>query len=344
MKTNKRAVAALVGSALVALIAFPAFAGDDCDDGCVIIPHDPPPPPSLPSAVNTTGTYFVALGTIQNPQYQQGYFQNDLTGYFGGGPLRPIGGDGHTVSVGGANNNITLQPTLTPLAAVRATAVALTPQDPNFPDFDIVARGDIQLSYRIDLHANNQAAADTLTALLSTNGAIAHITGDYSLTATGASWGSVVATTGTTEGLQDSFFRTCSLIGYGGTPAGCGAGSYSLGLNFVNGSVFAGGDGLDFYSLITLSADANAGPPNQGYYPGTLDAYIDPMILFSADLNLSDYSLSVGGVSAPLTAGGNGAGGVPEPAAWAMMLLGFGGIGAAIRRRRSGARPATRLI
>ncbi|WP_293900605.1 choice-of-anchor K domain-containing protein [Phenylobacterium sp.] len=35
---------------------------------------------------------------------------------------------------------------------------------------------------------------------------------------------------------------------------------------------------------------------------------------------------------------GSGAGGVPEPAAWAMMLLGFGLAGAAMRRRRSLAR------
>jgi hypothetical protein len=33
-------------------------------------------------------------------------------------------------------------------------------------------------------------------------------------------------------------------------------------------------------------------------------------------------------------------GGVPEPATWAMMLLGFGTIGVAMRRRRSGFQPA----
>ena len=33
--------------------------------------------------------------------------------------------------------------------------------------------------------------------------------------------------------------------------------------------------------------------------------------------------------------GGNNPGGVPEPATWAMMLLGFGAIGAAMRRRQS---------
>ena len=34
------------------------------------------------------------------------------------------------------------------------------------------------------------------------------------------------------------------------------------------------------------------------------------------------------------------AGGVPEPATWAMMMVGFGGIGAALRRRRQHASPA----
>ncbi len=29
------------------------------------------------------------------------------------------------------------------------------------------------------------------------------------------------------------------------------------------------------------------------------------------------------------------AGGVPEPGAWALLLLGFGGVGAALRRRRA---------
>ena len=76
MNTRMRAVAALAGSAFVALMAAPAFAGE-CDDGCG--PVGPPPPPQLPgipAAVTTSGQYFVALGAIQNQQYQQGVYQN----------------------------------------------------------------------------------------------------------------------------------------------------------------------------------------------------------------------------------------------------------------------------
>uniref|UniRef100_UPI003982F4AA PEPxxWA-CTERM sorting domain-containing protein n=1 Tax=Phenylobacterium sp. TaxID=1871053 RepID=UPI003982F4AA len=35
-----------------------------------------------------------------------------------------------------------------------------------------------------------------------------------------------------------------------------------------------------------------------------------------------------------VTDNGTGGGGVPEPATWAVMLVGFAGIGAALRRRR----------
>jgi hypothetical protein len=36
-------------------------------------------------------------------------------------------------------------------------------------------------------------------------------------------------------------------------------------------------------------------------------------------------------------------GAVPEPATWAMMLVGFGGIGAAMRSRRSTGREVVRI-
>lgn len=45
--------------------------------------------------------------------------------------------------------------------------------------------------------------------------------------------------------------------------------------------------------------------------------------------------VTVGNIQANLGGGGGGTGGVPEPASWALMILGFGGVGAVVRRRRA---------
>ncbi|MEO9213998.1 MAG: PEPxxWA-CTERM sorting domain-containing protein [Caulobacteraceae bacterium] len=45
----------------------------------------------------------------------------------------------------------------------------------------------------------------------------------------------------------------------------------------------------------------------------------------------------IGGVSVELFGTGGGGGGVPEPATWAMMLIGFAGVGFAMRGRRTAA-------
>ncbi|MBJ7413077.1 MAG: PEP-CTERM sorting domain-containing protein [Phenylobacterium sp.] len=47
-----------------------------------------------------------------------------------------------------------------------------------------------------------------------------------------------------------------------------------------------------------------------------------------------DHSASWCGVGEIIFADGSSVGGVPEPATWAMMIMGFGGIGATLRRRR----------
>ncbi len=339
MKTKTRALLALTASALVALMAAPAFAEGFCDSEeqeCPSGPPSGPPPlPNLPAAHSVNGTYSVSLGSIQNSEFRQGYIQDGKTTYFGGGPFHNIGGDG-SLTVGQTNNTVTLTPVLPPNnASVTVATVATTPQDPNFPGFDLVARGSLSLGYLVDLHANNQAAADALANLLSTNGAIANISGAYSLQATGSAWGGVSASTGITglaQNLNGSFSAACSPISYFGTPGACHDGTYSLALNFMPGTAFIDGNPLDFYSVIGLSASSNSGPPDLGWEPGTMTASIDPTITFSSKLNLSNYSLQVGGQDAQLQ--GAGGGGVPEPAAWALMLVGFGGLGAMLRHRR----------
>lgn len=57
---------------------------------------------------------------------------------------------------------------------------------------------------------------------------------------------------------------------------------------------------------------------------------------FSLNPGSTSYAIQLGEVGAPagtLTIAPAGAGAVPEPASWALMLCGFGAIGAAMRRR-----------
>lgn len=295
-------------------------------------PPGPPPLPSLPSqGVSTYGTIFIQRGTIQNDGLLQGYIQDGYVTYFGHGAPTPIGGDG-SLTVSGTSTSLTLAPVISPLASAEVTASATPAQDQNFPGFGLVARGSLTVGYLVVLHANNQAAADSLHSLLATSGAIASISGNYSVGGTDSFWSSVTARTGVNElgaGLGGSFYKACSLIGYNGTPADCGSGNYALPLDFVSGSSYAHGSPLDFISSISLSASANAGPVNLGYYIGTAHAFIDPVISFANGIDPSQFSLSVGSAPNPVVAG------VPEPANWAMLIAGFGLTGAVARRRRA---------
>jgi hypothetical protein len=54
-------------------------------------------------------------------------------------------------------------------------------------------------------------------------------------------------------------------------------------------------------------------------------------------LIVTKYSVNPGGGAQDLVPVTGSITAVPEPAAWAMMLVGFGGVGAAMRSRRSGA-------
>ncbi len=107
---------------------------------------------------------------------------------------------------------------------------------------------------------------------------------------------------------------------------------------------FASITGTEF--AITYTASTNTLSFN--YTPGAGDPVIhyfdvkqangfvlfyDPNPITSGTINLSTYFPNNPGYS-HITFIDTGAPAVPEPATWAMMLLGFGGIGMAMRRRR----------
>lgn len=112
-----------------------------------------------------------------------------------------------------------------------------------------------------------------------------------------------------------------------------GGGASMLSANFYNGVVTVDpttGDGLFITQLKNISSPFLTSPaiPKNGYFAEEFTVYaaggaglvIDPTGFIHSFSTNSAYGLFFG---------------VPEPAAWSLMLLGFGGIGATLRRRRS---------
>jgi hypothetical protein len=111
------------------------------------------------------------------------------------------------------------------------------------------------------------------------------------------------------------------------------SGAYSIAgyferLDTTNGS----GTGVDYTVYDNGVSIASGNLPNSTY--GETSAFADTLTLAAGDhisFSISNVSLAYSydstGLSATITA-------VPEPAAWAMMLVGFGGVGAAMRSRR----------
>jgi len=79
---------------------------------------------------------------------------------------------------------------------------------------------------------------------------------------------------------------------------------------------------------IQLTANGRVANPNSSF-----DAWADPTIVFTDGFDIPEgayiqFSSNLFTPEVP-------AGGVPEPATWALMILGFGGAGAELRRRRT---------
>ncbi len=323
-------------AAFVVLAAAPAAAqlgppggpSGDCEDSGDCGNPSPPQQPSLPGS-GYGGEYKVYIDT--NYDSVQGLVMGDQTVRINGGAYHPIGGDG-TVRDGFSASNVTLRGT-DPNSADGATVATTASADGGY----YASESNAAQSYLVELHAKNAAAFAALTPFLGTSGAIASISGSYTLSATGQAYALAGATTGTyiplDSSLQKSFGATCDYSGYySSTGPNCGSAGYALDLNFVKGSTFTNGDPLSVYGVISLGTDTHAGATGLGGDAGQSSAFIDPTITLNPLFNTPLYTLNVGSQVVPVPGGGAGA--VPEPAAWALLLAGFGLVGSAARRKR----------
>jgi MYXO-CTERM domain-containing protein len=153
---------------------------------------------------------------------------------------------------------------------------------------------------------------------------VVHISGFWSLDASAGGTGQVVG-----GSSFESFSRTCS--GTGAWAANCGAGTWSILAPLTKVS------DLSYDGFVHLSADALV--PEDSFACAGLsclasaNAWIDPVISLRPGFAGADgFSLTLNsglanGTSPPSSP-------TPEPAAWAMTLLGLGALGARLRSRR----------
>jgi len=186
--------------------------------------------------------------------------------------------------------------------------------------------GNILLRYTYAITAANQAAFDDFSAYLQldpNNGA--ELNGFYSVELNGPGQGvDAFASTRINTGFGDVRFECRADGGPGPDCTGITGGVYNRQAYVVTGALVPDLASLSFFGTVAMEA----GIFKLGDGPAV--AFIDPVISLPA---------------AYLNGGGNAAnfqvnyspnllGGVPEPASWAMLIAGFGLIGAVARRRR----------
>lgn len=316
MRNEMSLVGALLATAL--FISAPALAAiappaSDCEgdpNGCGGPPPPPPPLPDLPAPLNTMGYYWVNLNGAQP---DEGHINNGRT---------QVVYDAATRSYGNGVTGTTLTTTKSPFA----TAMA----DSHSQGLGEGVEGSIAFGYTVVIHAANLAAADALRVLIGANSSIASVRGNYTLAQSGEGLSVVHArTSGNVGQLTNVFDKGCD-----GAGLICGSGGFNLALGFQSATNFLGGDPLDFIGGILLESDAFAGRTRYtdrfGTAPGTAYAFIDPLITLNPALG-PGYTLTIGG--GQVGNGTPGAAAVPEPASWALMLVGFGVAGVTLRRR-----------
>lgn len=182
--------------------------------------------------------------------------------------------------------------------------------------------------------------------------------GDFGITCAGGS-GSCVDLDGSTNnsGLTSSGSyafnagdRVALTFQFSGNQRGGADDAFNAIFHF-GGAIVSGTSGIesdlygdqDFGPFNSLFASVVVGniAPNQAF--STLTLYFIPDVAGSASFRFQDFNNDNVGIvidNVSLDIGPNIGGAVPEPSTWAMLILGFGVIGSAARRRRLAARTA----
>jgi hypothetical protein len=305
-------------------------------------PCAPPPPSALPSLPPGLTTQGMVSATVSDPVAPgQTFFIGGDAGYVP--RVTSITASSGSAALPGDGSGVA---TITTLFGSDPTIIASVTGYGSSGAHHNAIVADGTLIYRVLLHAADLNAANALAPLLSQDGAIARVAGKAIVSASGSAYGNAIIHTG--DGIFDNYYtgpgqslygdlhEPHRLLGFSEDPCfpnggfgvgnavvttGCGVTPFDLAVNFIRASdAYADGSALDFVSNISLRAAAVV----FGDSSGTANVTIDPTITLAGSLNPANYTLTVG------PAGGV----VPEPAGWALMVLGLGGVGAALRRGR----------
>jgi hypothetical protein len=195
-------------------------------------------------------------------------------------------------------------------ANIALTGLALSASAPvvfNYLDPTLSPLGDLAASLSLNATETGATSFGPL--------ALATFDGSFNLAYTGPTKtvGALTVTTG--ESLLSGTFLGSVFSGYG-----------SAG-NIIDSNLGGGLVSYNNSSLITFDPTAD-----EGLSVGLTS--ITPIAIVTAGQLANFTAVSQGEFAANFTVNGGG-GGVPEPATWAVMLAGFGGLGMALRSRRS---------
>jgi hypothetical protein len=190
------------------------------------------------------------------------------------------------------------------------------------------------------------ASADTEFSFLTADlASLSNLPALFTLTATAPL--SDPAVTGVGQVAEQNLSGSFSFVYTGSTPLIVGSHTFTSGANLLsgtfsgatlvgpsNGSTSSFQDAIFSGGTVTFSSDVTsfAATGDKGLSLSLTSAL--PFFGASPGDSVGSFSaVSTGSFASDLASSGGG-GGVPEPVTWALMLAGFGGIGAAIRRQR----------